>query len=179
MPEIQPTGAPYPRSVLGWDGTNWRVMAVDALGHVQVDVLSNANLDDALETAALDRLRVVPRHDRALREDGVNQVLAQQYANNATVNVYTVPAATTFYLTSIHVMSRTVTVAVQAGYARIRDTTPAVVTIYDVSTLGSAHQQVGLNFIPPVELPTGWTIDALSGAATIWVSVAITGYEVT
>lgn len=80
MPEIQPTGAPWPRSVLGWDGTNWRVMAVDLLGHVQVDVVTSGlpagaataanqatmitalqlidDLRDALESVATDRLQV-------------------------------------------------------------------------------------------------------------------------
>jgi len=58
MPEIQPTGAPWPRAVLGWDGTTWRVMAVDAAGNLQVDVLSNANLDGALQSVGADRLQV-------------------------------------------------------------------------------------------------------------------------
>ena len=42
MPDILPSDAPYPRAILGWDGTAWRVMAVDPSGHVQVDVLSAA-----------------------------------------------------------------------------------------------------------------------------------------
>ena len=58
MPEIQPTGAPYPRTVLGWDGTDWRVVAVDGLGRLQMDVLSNANLDGALQSVGTDRLNV-------------------------------------------------------------------------------------------------------------------------
>ncbi|MCK4297883.1 MAG: hypothetical protein KAX80_00035 [Planctomycetes bacterium] len=80
MPDILPSDAPYPRAVLGWDGTAWRVMAVDIEGHVQVDVLGSAlpagaataanqatmitalqlidDLRNALESVATDRLQV-------------------------------------------------------------------------------------------------------------------------
>jgi len=42
MTEILPAIAPNPWAVLGWDGTAFRVFAVDASGHVQLDVLSAA-----------------------------------------------------------------------------------------------------------------------------------------
>lgn len=39
---ILPRQAPVPRSTLGWDGTDFRVLTVDASGHLQIDVLSSA-----------------------------------------------------------------------------------------------------------------------------------------
>lgn len=36
MPLILPSHAPYPKAVLGWDGTQYRVLAVDDGGNVQV-----------------------------------------------------------------------------------------------------------------------------------------------
>lgn len=51
MPEIIPMGAPYPRAVLGWDGTAYRVFTVDAAGHLQIDVLGTV-LPPGAATAA-------------------------------------------------------------------------------------------------------------------------------
>lgn len=36
MPEIEPTGAPFPRAIILWDGTTWRVQACDGGGRGQV-----------------------------------------------------------------------------------------------------------------------------------------------
>jgi len=41
MPQILPSDAPYPKAVLGWDGTAFRVFAVDAAGHIQADVVTS------------------------------------------------------------------------------------------------------------------------------------------
>ncbi len=41
MPQILPSSAPSPRAVLGYDGTAYRVLTVDAAGNVQVDVLAS------------------------------------------------------------------------------------------------------------------------------------------
>jgi len=41
MPEILPAHAPYPKAVIGWDGTVYRVFSVDAAGQLQVDVIAS------------------------------------------------------------------------------------------------------------------------------------------
>ena len=41
MPEIVPGGAPGPVSVLGWDGSHFYVLRVDATGHLQIDVVTS------------------------------------------------------------------------------------------------------------------------------------------
>ncbi len=56
MPEVLPDHVPMPRAVIGWDGTRYRAFAVDAAGHLQLDVLSNVNLDGALQSVSTDRL---------------------------------------------------------------------------------------------------------------------------
>ncbi len=43
MPQILPSSAPSPRSVLGWDGTVYRVLALDDEGRLQVDLVGSAN----------------------------------------------------------------------------------------------------------------------------------------
>ena len=55
---IIPEGAPMPRALLGWDGADYYVIRSDAVGNVQVNVLGNANLDQALQSIAGDRLQV-------------------------------------------------------------------------------------------------------------------------
>jgi len=42
MPTVNPSSTPMPRGVLGWDGSNFYVLRVDATGHLQVDILSSA-----------------------------------------------------------------------------------------------------------------------------------------
>lgn len=41
MPQILPEHVPMPRCVIGWDGARYRAFAVDAAGHVQVDVVAS------------------------------------------------------------------------------------------------------------------------------------------
>jgi len=53
MPDVFPREAPEPRSLLGWDGTAFYVVAVDAAGHGQVDVLSSALPSGAATQATL------------------------------------------------------------------------------------------------------------------------------
>ena len=55
---IIPEGAPMPRAMLGWDGADYYVLRTDAAGNVQMDALGNANLDQALQSIAADRLQV-------------------------------------------------------------------------------------------------------------------------
>lgn len=40
--KVIPTNMPCPTSAVGWDGTDFRILKVDAAHHVQADVLSNA-----------------------------------------------------------------------------------------------------------------------------------------
>jgi len=51
MPEIVPKEAPDPRSFLGYDGTDFYVLKVDADGHLQIDALEVA-LPEGAGTAA-------------------------------------------------------------------------------------------------------------------------------
>ncbi len=58
MPEIIPNHVPSPRTLLAWDGAAYRPVAIDALGRLNVNVLTNLGLDDALQSVATDRLIV-------------------------------------------------------------------------------------------------------------------------
>jgi len=80
MPEVYPIHVPAPRCVLGWDGTAYRALTVDANGHIQADVLTSAlpagaataahqltmitalqlidDLRNALQSVATDRVKV-------------------------------------------------------------------------------------------------------------------------
>ncbi len=42
MPLILPSHAPYPKAALGWDGTQYRVLAVDDEGRLQADLVASA-----------------------------------------------------------------------------------------------------------------------------------------
>ena len=58
MPLVLPDGAPYPNAVVGWTGTIWQCLHVDAAGDLQVDVLDAAGLQGALQSIGTDRLIV-------------------------------------------------------------------------------------------------------------------------
>lgn len=49
--KVIPTNMPQPSSAVGWDGTDFRIIKVDAAHHVQADVLSNALPADAATAA--------------------------------------------------------------------------------------------------------------------------------
>ena len=42
MPQILPSHAPSPKAALGWDGTQYRVLAVDDEGRLQADLVASA-----------------------------------------------------------------------------------------------------------------------------------------
>ena len=99
MAKVVPPGAPAPQSVLGWDGTDFYVLRVDATGHLQVDALTTAlpagaataahqitqitalqlidNLVGALQSVATDRLKV--------RGEGQLFALGRPWAVRATL----------------------------------------------------------------------------------------------
>ena len=92
MPEIQPDDIPNPVCVIGWDGTRYRAFAVDAAGHLQLDVVTSglpagaataahqvtqnaalatiASIADALQSVATDRL-IVRGEDQLHSFEGV------------------------------------------------------------------------------------------------------------
>jgi hypothetical protein len=49
--KVIPTNMPHPMSAVGWDGTDFHILTIDAAGHLQVDNLSSA-LPTGAATAA-------------------------------------------------------------------------------------------------------------------------------
>jgi len=54
---VYPNELPQPIAILGWDGTDFRVLLVDADHHLQVDTLSNVLADGAALEATLANLQ--------------------------------------------------------------------------------------------------------------------------
>lgn len=103
MTEILPSNAPRPVSVLGWDGTRFRVFTLDAAGQLQIDVLSNANLDGALQSVGTDRLQVRGEDQLFTINDFVEEFLWSQNAagNTEVVTGALVPAGLVWIVTGI------------------------------------------------------------------------------
>ena len=85
MTEILPAKAPRPMAVLGWDGTRFRVFAVDVEGHLQADVLS-APLPDGAALAAhqltqITALQSIQNLVGALSAVGVDQLRVDVISN--------------------------------------------------------------------------------------------------
>lgn len=156
MPEILPSSAPYPKAVLGWDGTAYRVLAVDDEGHL-------AN---------------VPYPDRIWSRPGITQVLEDREAQNATWVVYTVPGGVTFYLTSIFLNMVASAAGAVGAYADLQNAVPVTIMVWRFSSPGPGARSAGINFVPPLEVPTGHRFQVSSGGVGVWVSLAITGYTI-
>lgn len=58
MSPVYPLDAPMPVAVLGWDGTDFRALLVDAAHRLQIDLVDAAGIQDALQSVATDRLIV-------------------------------------------------------------------------------------------------------------------------
>jgi len=80
MAEIIPKEAPDPRSLLGYDGTDFYVLKVDADGHLQIDALEVALPDGAATQTTLalclTSLTLIDNLPAALRTVGANALIA-------------------------------------------------------------------------------------------------------
>ncbi len=151
MPEILPSSAPSPRSVLGWDGTAYRVLAVDAAGNVQVDVLASG-LPAGAATAAnqatiLTRLGQIRDLEDSGRMYRVRHVMVG--AGNYAMVGHTVAPGTVFVMTAMGAYNESGTIGVM--YEGCWDTVAnswfnfdvGLVTFEVLSWAGRAYLQAG------------------------------------
>lgn len=114
MPEIIPYHTPYPKAVIGWDGTAWRPFTIDAAGHIQADVVTSGlpagaataanqatmitalqlidDLRNALDSVNVDELRVLIWNWAALpllgnRPAGWDEILVSGWTGAAAVQL--------------------------------------------------------------------------------------------
>lgn len=76
MPVVYPTGAPMPRALLGWDGTDFYVVSTDAAGQLQIDVLASAlpagAATSANQATMITALQLIDDLRNALRSVGAD-----------------------------------------------------------------------------------------------------------
>lgn len=88
-PTVNPSSAPYPRALLGYDGTNFYVLTVDSSGHLQVDALSTALPTNAAtatnQTTMVTALQLIDDLRAALASVATDQLVVM--ANDLGVNV--------------------------------------------------------------------------------------------
>lgn len=104
------------------------------------------------------------------------QVALTGMANNNTVVVYTVPAGQTLYLCTVTLTSNFG--AAGSGWAWLE--TAGAVFVYGFSgvlnTAGSGALGSTAQFWPPMEVPTGYVIKVISGAAGLLIYASIYGW---
>jgi len=100
---ILPRQSPNPGAALGWDGTDFRVVTVDAAGNLQVDVVSPDGLAGALQSVATDRL-IVRGEDQLFSfkdEYHENVWIDNAAAGNNTILGSVVPVGDVWVITSL------------------------------------------------------------------------------
>lgn len=78
--KVTPKRLPKPRTLLGWDGTDFFALKVDGDGHLQIDVLTAPLPDDAATQTTLalclTSLQLIDNLPAALRTVGANALIA-------------------------------------------------------------------------------------------------------
>lgn len=111
--------------------------------------------------------------------DGCTQVVKSGVIANAALVVHTVTAAKTLYLTNFSFSTYNTSGASQTGYLYVQNSVPVVqYTMVAVMTPNNDGKAVADQLLPPLEIPAGWQIVILSGAANFNVNAFIHGYEV-
>jgi len=177
MPEILPDHVSSPRTALFWDGTAYRPGTIDAAGHIQIDVLGNANLDGALQSVATNRL-IVRGEDQlfSLKEPLYDHRSAGCSAIDGYLNSNVVPANTIWVVTRI--ASRNTTRATTEHRYEVNHN----VVFYQIGKETGAFA-AGVNVYEPCRIVLGpndylrvYYIGALLGNT---VSVTAIGYQMT
>ena len=105
------------------------------------------------------------------------QKLIRKVGVTADIEVYSVPADTTFYMTSMFVNLKAPN-GDERVTIRIRDTADNTIHIpLQINTAVAGQEVVSRNFYPPVEVPSGYDIyiDVAGTAPT--VNLALEGWE--
>jgi len=199
MAEIIPPGAPAPKSVLGWDGTHFYVLRVDATGHLQVDVLTSAlpaggataahqvtqitalqlidDLRNALQSVATDRLRV-RGENQLFTFKGVLAVSVLGYISGAGgyIDSPAVPAGEIWAVTTIVVYDNT-TATTRIAINTHHDAANYV--IYDVLSAFAIGQR--LCWGGDIYMDVGDVVRAYftGGLVGDYCGVHVTGYRMT
>lgn len=97
-------------------------------------------------------------------------------ANNSTVIIYTVAANYELLLSRYFLTGYSASTVI--GSLLIYNTVPALVhTIDKIYIIANNHQHAGGNIIPPLVLPTGYTIRVFSNLAGGWIEAGFLGYR--
>jgi len=111
MPTVTPKEAPDPRSILGYDGSNFFVIKTDSDGHLQVDVLEIDVLAAALQSVATDRFQVRGEDQLHSYEDTLQiYVTGELPIDDGWLATDPVPAADVWVITNIQLENATTSV---------------------------------------------------------------------
>lgn len=184
--KVIPTNMPHPVSMVGWDGTDFRIALVDALHHLQVDILSGAlptgaateatlaevsarigdetgpaagSLNELLRVIETDLASLMP-YDRGLTKV-VNSYGATLAAHGMTIRyTYTVPANRIALLETVFLRCT----PPDAGHVGvvIIEVNGVVIVNLAVDPLSTTFPQYTLNWSGAVWLPTGSIVRVLT-----------------
>lgn len=111
-------------------------------------------------------------------DDGIQKIPYSSEKNSSGV-VYTVPALTTFYLSSLAITGANTSGAARDVYVAWRNAADTIQGYFffldDVKDCVWCHNQT---FIPPFELPEGYDIFVLSSGADARITLLAHGYEI-
>ena len=199
MAKVVPPGAPAPQSVLGWDGTDFCVLRVDATGHLQVDALTTAlpagaataahqitqitalqlidDLRNALQSVGTDRLQV-RGEDQLFSLAGVLSSTRGVVISGANGYVDSTPIPANRYGVITNVMAQDATTATVFHLYRNRHDGADVdfAIQYQAFGIGQSSQWHGHVFLDAGDVVRVYFGNALAGDNC---SVNITGYLMT
>lgn len=75
--KVIPVNMPHPMSAVGWDGTDFHILTIDAAGHLQVDNLSSALPTGAATEATLAEVSARVGDEAAPAAGSLNQQIAE------------------------------------------------------------------------------------------------------
>lgn len=105
------------------------------------------------------------------------QVLKENYVSNATLVLHTVTAGKTLYLCSAYA-SYYISATGIIGRLFVRDVADFTVYSFSICNSGALGQMESTpSYNPPIEIPAGYDICLISGAASMVIRAGIHGWE--
>lgn len=170
--KVTPKRLPSPRTMLGWDGTDFFALKVDGSGHLQIDILTIPLPDDAATDTALKAVRDRIGALTSPAAGSVNARLASMYVSLQLID--NLPAALRTVGANALIAAGTDSVG---AHHDIRTDTSGRPIVRGMDQLFSFHDTLEVEYHGNPNVDNGYIESAAVPAGELWVIRSIVAHD--